>query len=292
MNCPNCGTQNSEGAKFCIGCGSPLEQTQTNNQNMNQMAQTTMPNQNQNMQTTMPNQNQQPIYNNTGMYNNGRITGYIQGFNPFLFLVQAFLKPVKCFKEKASDIIEPKNSLVLGAIVTVLSVILSLISKILSTVHVSSIYSETSWNWEALNDFPWFKTIGKDFLLIAGIIFGVALIFYLAGLILKKDTNYLKMVSIASVAFIPTSLGLYLLGPILGMLWYQFEIIFPIIGICYSIVILSTLVNTEIQLEKDQKIYFNFICYAIIFVILYFVIYQMTIGSAINQINSSYSSMF
>lgn len=277
MECMKCGTQNHDNAKFCSGCGNSLEQMQM----MNQVG--------------VQNQNYNYQINNPEMYNNEKVVGNqnIKGFNLFLFIMQAFLNPIKSFKEKSQEVMETKNSLLLGIIVAVIAVALSLINKVISTVRIMDYFNkETSWNWENLNGFPWFNTIGKDILLFGGIIFGVALLFYLASLIIKKDTNYLKMLSIVSVALVPSVIGIYVLGPIFGMLWDKLAIVFSIMGICYTITILCELINKEIQLEDDQKIYFNFICFSIIFIVLFFVIYQMTIGSALDTISSGYSDLF
>lgn len=268
MKCLKCGTENNQGSRFCVGCGNDLA-VQSQQQSMNQ--QVMNPNNRMNQSQVM-----QPMNLNNG-----------KAFNLFEFLIKGFIKPTKTVEENDNEIKNTKNSLLLATIATLLALVLALINSIISQVHTVDYFSGgKTWNWDQLNSFDWAKVIGTNLLLYAGIIFGIALVFYLAGLVIKKEVNYFKLLSITALSILPIVIGSYIIGPLLGMIHYKLEIGIFIIAMCYSIILLSALVNNEIKLEKDKKIYFNFICFAIIFVIIFFVIYQITIGSTLDALSS------
>lgn len=271
MKCLKCGTENNQDSRFCVGCGNDLA-VQNQQQPMNQ-----------------------PVINQNNMMNQSQVIqpmnlNNVKAFNLFEFLIKGFIKPTKTVEENDNEIKDTKNSLLLATISTILALVLALINSIIAEVHTVDYFGGGhTWDWSQLNNLEWAKVIGTNLLLYAGIIFGIALVFYLAGLVVKKEVNYLKLLAITALSILPIIIGTYIIGPLLGMINYKLEIGIFIIAMCYSIVLLSTLVNNEIGLEKDKKIYFNFICFAIIFVIIFFVIYQITIGSALDTL-SSYSS--
>ena len=263
MNCKKCNTVNQEGAKFCIQCGSPLD---TNNQG--------------NLQTQQPinnmgvNMGQNPqMVNNMGMYANNQMYMTKQPFNLFLFLVKAFIKPTQTISENEKEIKDSKNAVLLGVLSVLFAVIISILNKAITVANV-------------VTNYPWMKAIATDLLFYSGIVFGVALIFYLGSLIVKKEINYLKVVSITSVALLPSVLAIYVLGPLLGEISYYLQYMTLIIGVCYSVVLFNNAIKDEIKLEKDARVYFNFICYTLIVLIICFVLYKITIASYVDAIYS------
>lgn len=297
MICNQCNTENAEGSKFCIKCGNNLQQqTMYQQQVVNNTVQPTM-----NMQEPSMINNTQPVNNiNGNQMNNSQVVQNITTtsapLNIIAFMIGAFIKPIRCFKEETSKLNNPKNSIIMGIIVTIASVVFSLLNKVMSLVVVKDYYNDkTTWQWSNLENFEWFKVIGKDLLFFGGIIFGVALLFYLASLIIKKDTNYMKMVAITSIAILPAILGNLVLGPLLGQLWDKFAIAIPMLGNIYMLILMYELVNEEVKLEGDAKIYFNLICFGILIIALYFINLKYTIStisSGYDDLLSEYSDLF
>lgn len=60
------------------------------------------------------------------------------------------------------------------------------------------------------------------------------------------------------------------LSPILGAIWEPLSIIFSILGLVYSVIVLYELINSNLDLDSDMKIYFNLLCFGILLVAGYF----------------------
>lgn len=289
MNCIKCGTVNTEGSRFCIKCGNDLQnqqmvQNQTMMQNNTILNQQTMNAQTNTMNYQQPVNNvntTSPMQTSNTMMNNAPL-------NLVAFIIGALLKPIRCFKEEGSKLNNPKASLLLGVIMTIAATLFSLLNKVMSlVVEKNYLTDKTTWEWSNLEHFEWFKVIGKDFLFFGGIIFGVALLFYLASLVIKKDTNYMKLVAIVSISLLPAFLCHLILGPLLGQLWDKFALVIPLLGNVYMFVLLYELINEEVKLEKDAKVYFNLICFAIMVIALYFI----NIKYSVSAISSEYDEL-
>ena len=109
----------------------------------------------------------------------------------------------------------------------------------------------------------------------------------MASLVIKKDTNYVKLVAIVSISLLPAFLGSLVLGPLLGTLWDKFALAIPLLGNVYMFILLYELINEEIKLEGDTKVYFNLICFAIMVIALYFI----NIKYSVSAISSEYQEL-
>ena len=263
MNCTNCGTYNNPQSKFCIKCGSTLNTDNLNQTNeLNQNA-----NPKQNYQQPVQPQMQQPIANIQPVQT---VSVDTSPLNYFMYLIAILIKPFQCFKEEESKLNNGKTSIILTLIVTVFMTLSNLIQTILSTVRVAS-YSWTgytySWQWDNLKNIKWFEVIGKNFLIYAGIILAITIVFYLGSLVVKKQLSFIKSLSISATSVIPTICGSMILSPILGMIWSPLSMVFTIIGLVYSLIIFYEFMNNELNLEKDKKIYFNLVCFGILIIV-------------------------
>ena len=159
----------------------------------------------------------------------------------------------------------------------------NLIQTILSTVRVAS-YSWTdgytySWQWDNLKNIKWLEVIGKNFLIYAGIILAITIVFYLGSLVVKKQLSFIKSLSISATSVIPAVCGAMILSPILGMIWSPLSMVFTIIGLVYSLIILYEFMNNELNLEKDKKIYFNLVCFGILIIAGYYAYMKLFMSS-------------
>ncbi len=289
MNCPNCGAENINGSSFCIKCGANLKEMQPTTNNINNA-----PLNNQISQSTIQNQNiQQPMNNQPMQHQTPQPINSVQTAQPvsvnttplnyLMYLIAILIKPFQCFKEEESKLSNGKTSIILTLIVTVVMILSNLIKTIVSTVRVAS-YNWTdgytySWQWDNLKNIKWLEVIGKNFLIYAGIILAITIVFYFGSLVVKKQLSFIKSLSISATSVIPAVCGAMILAPILGMVWSPLSIVFTIIGLVYSLIILYEIMNNELNLEKDKKIYFNLICFGILIIAGYYAYMRLFMSS-------------
>ncbi len=268
MNCPNCGTVNQSGSTFCINCGTKLQEAQANN-NIASNEKNISNIQNQNIQQTVS----QPISN----------TSNTVSLNYLKYMVASFLKPMDNFLEEAANLEDTKTSVILALIVTVIMTLINIVKTILTTVRVTN-YSfsgglGSSWQWDNLKNIQWLGLIGKSFLIYICIIGAIALMFYIGSLVVKKELSFVKSLSIASTSLIPSIVGIMILSPLGGLIWSPLSVVFMIVGAIYTLIVLYELMNNELDLDGDIKIYFNLICFGVLIVIGYFVYMKLIISS-------------
>lgn len=274
MKCLKCGANNIDGSSFCIKCGASFKEMQqdvfANNTSF---------------------QNEQPIYAQPPTQQpiaNQNVSTV--SLNYLTYIVAILIKPFKSFKEESAKLSDTKTSFVLALIISLAMTVVNLLTTIVSTVRVSS-YSwrdggyTYSWKWENLKEIKFFEVIGKNFLIYACIIFAIAFVFYLASLIIKKELNFIKSLSITATSMIPAVVGGMLISPLAGQIWSPLGIAFTVAGSCYSLVILYELINDELKLDDDTKIYFNAICFGILAVAGYYVFMKFFMGSAIKGLD-------
>ena len=300
MNCPNCGAVNNPGSKFCIRCGTNIEgvQVQTEqpsqvgtatqqpvNQNINPVpSQVTNASVNQNTSNVQvsPNssQNNQTINNQTTSS-----TNKISIVQYFFIIMSVILKPFTAFKEELKKFDVFKNSMIMSLIVSGVSTLINLITTMLNAIIVKS-YSwssgkyTTTWVWENLKDLNYVEIIFKNFLIYLGVIFAIAVVYYLASLVVKKQTNFARLLGIYSLVVTPVLICSLLLAPILSLIWAELAMPVIIIGLIYTIILLYENMNNEILLEGNVKYYFNLVCLSILAVVIYFLYMKLVIGPA------------
>ncbi len=285
MNCTNCGTYNNPQSKFCIKCGNALNtdklnQTMSNELNQNVITQ-------QNYQQVVQPQMQQPI-NNVEISQTVNVN--TSPLNYLMYLIAVLIKPFQCFKEEESKLSNGKTSIILTLIVTVIMTLANLIKTIIFTVRVADISlfegSSYKWQWENLKYIKWVEVIGKNFLIYAGIILAITIVFYFGGLVLKKQVSFVKSLSISATSVIPAVCAVMILSPILGMIWSPLSMVLTIIGFAYSLIILYELMNSELNLEKDKKIYFNLVCFGLLIIAGYYAYMKLFISPVVDELGS------
>ena len=285
MTCPKCGANNIDGSSFCIKCGANLKEMQQtssindasiqNNQQMNIQQEQPIYTQQPIQQPVYNQQTVQPVSNNTNVS--------AAPLNYLMYIIAILLKPFKSFKDEETELNNTKTSIILSLIITGAMTIINLIKTIFSTVRVAS-YSWTdgytySWQWDNLKNIKWIEVIGKNFLIYACIIFAIALVFYLGSLIVKKQLSFIKSLSITSTSIIPVVIGAMIISPLAGKLWSPLSIVFMVIGGVYSLIILYELMNNELKLDGDTKIYFNLTCLSILTVAGYYAFMKLFMSS-------------
>lgn len=291
MTCSKCGANNIDGSNFCIKCGANLKEMpqtiQTNNapsQNLQQMnVQQEQPINSQQLENT-----QQPTYNQPIQQSNANTSASTSPLNYLMYIIAVMIKPFKSFKEEETKLNDTKTSLILALIMSGAMTIINLIKTIFSTVRVAS-YSWTSgytysWQWDNLKNIKWIEVIGKNFLIYACVLLAIALIFYLGSLIIKKQLSFIKSLSIASTSVIPAIICGMIISPLAGKIWSPLSIVFIAIGGVYSFIILYELMNEELKLDGDKKIYFNLISLGILTIAGYYAFMKLFMSSLTSEL--------
>lgn len=275
MICSKCGANNIEGSSFCIKCGTNLKEIQQS-QSFNRE-----PIQSQ-QQVSVQQENQ--MYSQQQVNTQQNIQKTKEGsLNYFSYIIAVLLKPFKSFNEEEVKLSNAKNSLILTLIITIAMTLVNLVTTIFTTVRVSdfdwSAGYTYSWQWDNLKYINWGSVIGKNFFMYLCAIFTVAAIFYIGSLIVKRELNFIKSLSITTTSILPAIMCSMIISPLIGKIWSPLSIVFTSVGIIYSLIILYELMNTELKLDKDKKIYFNLVCFGILTIAGYYAFIKLFASS-------------
>ena len=281
MNCSICGSSNNGGSKFCIKCGAELsfnEMTNPNNNNNNMI--------NNGVGVNIQNNWQgggQQVSNNQSF--NKEQVNFLQ------YVIGVLLKPYESFKKEETKLCDVQNSLILSGIVAGAMMLITLIIAMISVTFVKSLdYStfdyKTSFEISNLKELDYLSLIGKNFLIFATIIAVIAGVYYLASLVVKKETNFIKNLSITSTSIMPFVILAMVASPILGKIWAPLSVVTAIAGIVYSITIFANLIKDEIKFDRqDYNIYFHLVCVTILGCSGYYALIKLITGSISNYLS-------
>lgn len=272
--CPNCGITNLTNAKFCIKCGANLEV----NNNMNSELQ------NNNFDNgTYNNMNNT---NNVNSYNNNQVSSgkldYVK------YLLGSLLKPYDTYKNNESTLGDIKNASILTLIVVGIMTAINLFSTMISAVRHKSFFSgEVTWNWDNLGDVEYFKVIGLDLLVYAGIIAAIAGVYYLGSLVIKKNAKFSNLIGAATTSVVPFATCSLLLSPILSMIYSPLGIVATVVGFVYTLVTLIELVNDIVVIDnKNTRIYYHLVCLSTVIIVGGFIAYKVLVNSIFGGLDS------
>ena len=273
MICPNCGMDNIQGSSFCVKCGNKLNTENVNNNFQQQVQEVN------NVQAN--NQVGNPFVQNTMQQNNyvnnvNVVTNTNKAMNFFMYILMILIKPFKTFKEEEEKLTDTKNSLILSGIVVGLMLVINLIKSMITTVFTKKMdYTtfklKTVIDFSNLKNLDWLDLLGKHLLIYAGIILAIAVVYYLASLVFKKNGNFIKLLSISATSLIPFTLVGMFASFVLGKIWSPLYMVCVIVSLIYSVLILVCLINKQFEFENDDtKIYFHLICLGVLAVAGYY----------------------
>lgn len=291
MNCPNCGTSNNVGSKFCIKCGQSLAYVQSQveqpvpqseslyqevpMQNMNSIS---IQNENNFHTTVTPTQNMNTLVNNN-------VSVAKVSFMEYFFIILAvILKPFTAFKEELNKFNGFKNSALMSLIVSGGATLINLITTMLNAVMVKS-YDwssggyKTAWTWENLKEIKYLEVVGKNFLIYLGVIVAIAVVYYIASLIVKKQTNFSRLLGISAIAVAPMLVCSLVLSPLLSLIWAELAMPITLIGAVYTIILVYEGMNNEVLIEGNVKYYFNLVCLSILGIAAYYLYMKLFMSS-------------
>ena len=194
-----------------------------------------------------------------------------------MLLFNIILKPFTTIKEGLSKFENIKNSFILSVIISGFATIFNLIYTMYNTVRVTSYFSDTSWEFSNLKYIDYVEVIGLNFLIYLVFAFAIAGVFYIATLIVKKQVNFSKMVSICSLSIVPSIIGFFVLSPILVLISESIAVLFAFICLIYSFIICYEGINYELDLDGNSKFFVNFGSLSVLFVIVYLLILNSVI---------------
>lgn len=309
MNCPNCGMANSNDSKFCIKCGQSLVNNTNfvetsnaiNGMNSNEVNSGFENSNNNELNSAMQNNNNvsetqtnsvlnnysQNVSNNNIKKDSSLKVSFVEYF---FIIIAIILKPFSSLKEELAKFNAFKSSAILSLIVSGIATIISLLSEMFSAIRVKNFdwsagkYT-TSWVWENLKDIEYFKVIGKSFLIYLGVILAIAVVYYLGGLIVKKQTNFSRLLGISALAVTPLLICYLILSPLLSLIWAELSMPIILVSAIYTIVIVYEGMNSEILLDGNAKYYFNLVCLSILGIAAYYLCMKLFVSSISSGLN-------
>ncbi len=213
--------------------------------------------------------------------------------NYLSYVTAVILKPFETFKEEEQKLSDTKTSIIFSCIVAGAMMLINLIKSMISVVFVkqmnySTFKTETKFVLSNLKDLKWFDLIVKQFFIYALIFAAVAGVFYVVALIFKKQSNFIKNLSITTTSMLPYIILGMVASPLLGMLWGHLSAIAVIVGLFYTLFIFVYLINDTVEFENnDLRIYYNAISMSVLLCIAYFAIMK-SVSSALG----GYLSLF
>lgn len=291
MNCPNCGTSNNVGSKFCIKCGQslanvqtiieqPIQQAESSIQEIHTQTINTTSIQNENNFQTVAT----PTQTTNVSVNSNVSTAKVSFMGYFFIILAVILKPFTTFKEELNKFNGFKNSAVMSIIVSGVATLVNLITTMLNAVMVKS-YDwssggyKTTWTWENLKELDYLQVVGKNFLIYLGVIVVIAVVYYIASLIVKKQINFSRLLGISALAVAPMLICSLILSPLLSLIWAELAMPITLVGAVYTIVLLYEGMNSEVSLDGNAKYYFNLVCLSILGIAAYYLYMKLFMSS-------------
>lgn len=188
----------------------------------------------------------------------------------------SILKPISSVESNAATLKKPKDTFIFAGIISVLITVCNLISTMLSTIFYKQYdFWTQKYNWNIsfsnLDSLDYIDLIFVNLLQYSIVILGIAGIYYLATLVLKKETTYIKTLGIISLAIIPNVI-LSFVGSILGIIWSPIGAFIGASAVAYTILILTLTLKNVLKINDfDKLVFFNVIIIAILKVLEYII---------------------
>lgn len=188
----------------------------------------------------------------------------------------AILNPISSVEENAATLKDSKTTFIFAGIITAIITICNLVSTMFSAIFSKQYdYWTGKYNWNIslsnLDSLDYVDLILVDLLQYAVMILGIAGIYYLSTLILKKSTTYIKTLGIVSLAIIPNII-LSFIGSIIGIVWNPISIFIDTMAIAYTVLILTMSLKNILKInDLDKIVFYNVIILAVIKILEYII---------------------
>ena len=256
MKCPECNTINESKSKYCSTCGIELEVEQTEPKSV--------------VEKTIKAPQMKVVKENLQ-----KLSNKINIKKMFITVIATMIKPFTAMKKELNKYNDIKQSGILALIMTIIFTLISLIKSMIDAIIVKNYnwageVTETNIVFERLGDVEYFQVLGKSFITILGTVLLVAGAYYIIGLIIKKQTNFSRLLTISAISLVPVAICSMIISPILSLIYAQLGVATTMIGSIYSFLIIYENINEELKLKEDNKYYINLIALSIIGIITLF----------------------
>ena len=278
MKCIKCGHINNDNDIYCSICGNVLSDNPNNdisNNNINKSV-------NISEILTSNNKKYDSIKNNLvdeRLLNNNSEEYHQEEFVPdrkmniFNFLI----KPTTEIKYANTN--SSKSNIIL-LIITIISLTIgNLINNMINIVWENkyNIWSgeiTKEFNIKNLSNLNYVDLLLKDLFIYAGILLGIIIIYYFASLIVNKRIGFKKISSIICYSLYPFIIGVFIITPLLSLLFSDFKLILTIIFTVYTLSILTININRELDIKDNIKLYLNTVCLSLVILGSYYIYFK------------------
>lgn len=199
----------------------------------------------------------------------------------FEFIKNTLVNPIKNMDKNTKELNTPKKTLIFASILSVVMMTLNLVTTMLNSIFVESCdfwtsKCKTKIVFDNLGNLDYLTLIFKYLLMYGLFTFGVAFIYYIVSLMYKKNINYIKVLGITLVAFVPNILLSMVAGEILGILYGPLRMFLSVLGNIYTILILVFSLKDELKLnDTDKLIIYSVVCVTLLYILKYYVFIKL-----------------
>jgi hypothetical protein len=189
-------------------------------------------------------------------------------FNKTIKFIKSPLTAKKENLEKYDDI---KEAGIYAVFVSLLVVIANLVTTMLNTIVTRTYTGSIELSFDGLGDLKYLDLIFVNFLWYIGVIVVIALVYFIVMKIKDMKANYGRLLYITTGSIISYYLAITLVAPIITLIspkLYLINIIVSLSALMYGMIVFYELVNEELKLTGDKKIFFNMVCTIILVIIL------------------------
>lgn len=270
MKCSNCGNELKADSKFCIKCGTAVLKD-GKKKTVKEEKKTDV-------------KVEKKVSKNDGFDFGTVVLGCL------MFILNVILKPVSTLKDKLESYSNIKTAGILVVLVSFGRMIINLFGNMISTIFTKEITNywngdtKLSINFENLKELDYLSLIFKEFFVFIVVVAALAGIYYIVAMIMKKNANYLKLVTIATVSFIPSIVIGSFVSIIVSYIYAPLATFLVCAAFIYSFLTFVNAMDDELDIDDSNlKVYFHTICLTVVIIVVYYV--------AVNEIDSSLTSL-
>lgn len=197
--------------------------------------------------------------------------------NCLTFVLAVALRPINALKSRIKDYSDFKNAGILVLFVSLAKMIINLLGTMISTVFVKqrnffSGETKLKVSFEYLKDLNYFDLTIKNLFISIIVIAAVAGIYYIVSMIMKKNANYFRLVSVTTVSFVPVFVVSFV-SIIIAYIYAPLSAFLVFASFVYSFLIFVHAMDSEVDFkDADYKIFFHTICLTVIFIVAYYIL--------------------
>ncbi|MFI3260842.1 MAG: YIP1 family protein [bacterium] len=194
------------------------------------------------------------------------------------FLLLVVKKPVSSFNEKNSKKLDDiKYSGIMATLIILIMSVLAFVGNIYNIVHTDEKVmlkdgSMSKWVWDRLEYYDLVEMFIEYVKFYGAIILIVTVVYYIAGLILKKELSFSKMLGVVSASFFPAFLSMLILVPILFEGYVELGTAGLMLSWIFPFMLVSKFISDEFKLKDAKYIYVNLACIAAVLMIMFIIV--------------------